>query len=160
MNIMRKQISCSIALIALLMSAAFGAQAASYDAGVFTSEADSYTTPQPHGNFLDSYSLTIDTPSLEFTIAGTHEGMLQDDLLLTNINTNEQIHLSSTFSETFMLTTGDYIFTLSGFALNAIDPGTASDYDLTMSAVPLPAAVWLFGAALLGFVTYSRRSNV
>jgi hypothetical protein len=64
------------------------------------------------------------------------------------------------FSETFTLAAGDYIFTLSGFALSAIDPKTASDYDLTMSAVPLPAAAWLFGSALLGFVSYSRRRTV
>ncbi|MEW8499527.1 MAG: VPLPA-CTERM sorting domain-containing protein [Candidatus Thiodiazotropha taylori] len=29
-----------------------------------------------------------------------------------------------------------------------------------MSAVPLPAAAWLFAAALIGFVSYSRRVNV
>ncbi|MCG8070610.1 MAG: VPLPA-CTERM sorting domain-containing protein, partial [Candidatus Thiodiazotropha taylori] len=55
---------------------------------------------------------------------------------------------------------GDYIFTISGFALNAIDTKISSDYDLTMSAVPLPAAAWLFGSALLGFVSYSRRRKV
>ncbi|MET0053042.1 MAG: VPLPA-CTERM sorting domain-containing protein [Candidatus Thiodiazotropha sp.] len=33
-------------------------------------------------------------------------------------------------------------------------------YDVTVSAVPLPAAAWLFGSALLGFVTYSARRSV
>jgi hypothetical protein len=157
---MKKLIYRSIALFAMLMTSAIGVQAASYDAGIFSSAGDTYGTPQPQGNFLDSYSLTVDVPSLDITFAGTHEGMFQDDLLLTNINTNEQFHLDTVFSETFTLAAGDYIFTLSGFALSAIDPKTASDYDLTMSAVPLPAAAWLFGSALLGFVSYSRRRTV
>ncbi|MEJ2620656.1 MAG: hypothetical protein P8163_10440 [Candidatus Thiodiazotropha sp.] len=150
----------SIALFAMLMTISIGVQAASYEAGIFSAAGDSYATPQPYGNFLDSYSLTVYTPTLYVTFAGTHEGLFQDDLLLTNLNTNEQFHLGTDFSETFTLAAGDYIFTLSGFALNAIDPKTASDYDLTMSAVPLPAAVWLFGSALLGFVSYSRRRTV
>ena len=31
---------------------------------------------------------------------------------------------------------------------------------MAVSAVPVPAAVWLFGSALLGFVGYGRRTNV
>jgi hypothetical protein len=31
---------------------------------------------------------------------------------------------------------------------------------MTVSAVPVPAAVWLFGSALLGFVGYGRRTSV
>jgi hypothetical protein len=159
-NIMKKLKYLSIALFAMLMTSAIGVQAASYEAGIFSSAGDAYAPPQIHGNFLDSYSLSVEAPSLNVTFAGTHEGLFLDDLLLTNINTNEQFHLGTVFSETFKLATGDYIFTLSGFALNAIDPKNTSKYDLTMSAVPLPAAAWLFGAALLGFVSYSRRRTV
>ena len=32
--------------------------------------------------------------------------------------------------------------------------------DITVSAVPVPAAVWLFGSALLGFVGMSRRTSI
>jgi len=31
---------------------------------------------------------------------------------------------------------------------------------MAVSAVPVPAAVWLFGTALIGFIGYSRRTNV
>jgi hypothetical protein len=31
---------------------------------------------------------------------------------------------------------------------------------IEVSAVPVPAAVWLFGSALLGFVGLSRRTNI
>ncbi|ODC01836.1 hypothetical protein A3197_05105 [Candidatus Thiodiazotropha endoloripes] len=157
---MKKLLIRSIALVAFLAFSTVGAQAASYDAGVFSDHGDSYATPQPNGNFLDSYSLTVDSASLDITVAGTHEGMFGDDLLLTNITTNEQYHLGTSFSETLSLGAGDYIFTISGFALNAIDTKISSDYDLTMSAVPLPGAAWLFGSALLGFVSYSRRRKV
>jgi hypothetical protein len=160
MKIMKKLLLRSVALVAFLALSTVGAQAASYDAGVFSGAGDSYSTPQPTGNFLDSYSLTVDSESLDITIAGSHEGMFGDDLLLTNITTNEQYHLGTTFSETFSLGAGEYVFTISGFAMNAIDPKVDSDYDLTMSAVPLPAAAWLFGSALLGFVSFSRRRKV
>jgi hypothetical protein len=33
-------------------------------------------------------------------------------------------------------------------------------YNTEASAVPLPAAIWLFGAALVGFVAYSARRSV
>ncbi|MES9939147.1 MAG: VPLPA-CTERM sorting domain-containing protein [Candidatus Thiodiazotropha sp. 6PLUC1] len=157
---MKKLLIRSVALVAFLAFSTVGAQAASYDAGTFSDLGDSFSTPQPVGNFLDSYSLTVDSASLDINITGTHQGMFQDDLLLTNINTNEQYHLGTTFSETLSLGAGEYIFTISGFALNSIDTTLNSDYDLTMSAVPLPAAAWLFGSALLGFVSFSRRRKV
>ena len=153
---MKKLLTRSIAMVAFLAFSTVGAQAASYDAGLFSSAGDTYSTPQPSGNFLDAYTFTVDTPTLGLNISGTHQGLYGDDLLLTNINTNEQYHLGTTFSETLSLVAGDYIFTFSGFALDS----ASADYDLTMSAVPLPAAAWLFGSALLGFVSYSRRRKV
>jgi hypothetical protein len=32
--------------------------------------------------------------------------------------------------------------------------------ELSVSAVPVPAAIWLFGSALVGFVGMSRRTSV
>ncbi len=37
--------------------------------------------------------------------------------------------------------------------------GNVSLYDLNLTAVPLPAAVWLFGSALVGFGFLSRRKS-
>lgn len=34
-----------------------------------------------------------------------------------------------------------------------------SDYDMTLTAVPVPAAAWLFGSALLGLAGVARRRN-
>jgi hypothetical protein len=44
------------------------------------------------------------------------------------------------------------ILTLAGRGI--IDPGTG------LNPVPVPAAVWLFGTALMGFVGMSRRRKV
>ncbi|MCU7886037.1 MAG: hypothetical protein KZQ82_17745 [Candidatus Thiodiazotropha sp. (ex Lucinoma annulata)] len=49
-----------------------------------------------------------------------------------------------------------YGFTFSGEVSGAI----GGEYNVMVGAVPLPAAVWLFGSAILGFVTYSARRSV
>jgi hypothetical protein len=37
---------------------------------------------------------------------------------------------------------------------------TRNDYQLTIAAVPVPGAVWLFGSALTGFIGFQRRKRV
>ncbi|MCU7922799.1 MAG: VPLPA-CTERM sorting domain-containing protein [Candidatus Thiodiazotropha sp. (ex Dulcina madagascariensis)] len=158
---MKKLLIRVMALFAISLFTSFGVQAAIYDAGSFSEHGDAFETPQPTGNFLDQYSFSVSNPNgLDIIFSGTHEGMFQDDLLLTNIGTDTQYHLGVSFSETLNLGQGDYVFTLSGFALNAIDHKINSNYDLSIKAVPLPAAAWLFGSALLGFVSFSRRRKV
>jgi hypothetical protein len=157
---MKKLIFRTLTLGAVLAFMSLGVQAASYDAGGFDSEGDSWSTSSLEGNFLDTFNFSVGADALNIVFSGSHVGMYEDDLLLTNLNTNEQYHLGTMFNETFSLATGDYVFAISGFALNAVDSSIHSDYDLTMSAVPLPAAAWLFGSALLGFVSYSRRRKI
>lgn len=162
---MKKLLLRSCALGAILAFSALGAQAASFDAGVFSDLGDGFTTSGLSGNFLDTYSFTVEDPNLSIKIEGTHEGMAGNDLLLTNVNSGAQYHLGENFSQALNFGGGEYIFTISGFALNGVDgnclDGTKiSDYNLTMSAVPVPAAAWLFGSALLGFVSFSRRRKV
>ena len=38
--------------------------------------------------------------------------------------------------------------------------GSGALDNLTYSVVPVPAAVWLFGTALFGFIGFSRRTSV
>jgi hypothetical protein len=49
-------------------------------------------------------------------------------------------------------------------ALWEVNPGVLSDgnvkLNINVSAVPVPAAVWLFGTALIGFVGMSRRTSI
>lgn len=51
---------------------------------------------------------------------------------------------------------GDYQITLSSDSLNFFRSGNT----ITVTAVPLPAAVWLFGSALLGIGAIGRRKSV
>jgi hypothetical protein len=157
---MQKILFRSLILGLLLTSVSLSAQATYYYAGVFSKVGDFYNKPKPSpvGNFLDAYYFKVDSAEvLDILFYGSHRGMFADDLLLTNINTSEQYHLRTIFDQTFGLGEGSYIFTLSGFALNAIDPRISADYDLYILATPLPASIWLFGSVVLGFSFYSRR---
>ena len=50
------------------------------------------------------------------------------------------------------------------FGVHAADPGNLLSLTIdglaVPSAVPIPAAAWLFGTALIGFIGFSRRRNV
>ena len=49
----------------------------------------------------------------------------------------------------------DYRITLSSDTMNF----SVSGNTITVSAVPVPAAVWLFGSALAGFGVFGRKKN-
>ncbi|MCU7875017.1 MAG: VPLPA-CTERM sorting domain-containing protein [Candidatus Thiodiazotropha sp. (ex Lucinoma borealis)] len=148
-----------LALLALTMS--FGLQAATFDAGSFSTSGDSFVASPYSGIFTDVWNFDVGSKNpLDINFSGSHEGMAADDLLLTDTASGQSYHLGNTFSETLSLGLGSYVFTVSGFALNALDPKVYSDYSLKIQAVPLPAAAWLFGSALIGFVSFSRRRKV
>jgi hypothetical protein len=130
------------------------------DAGTFSQAGDSYTPSPYSGVFTDVIKFDVGNSGLSLLFEGEHSGMAGDDLLLTNTMDGADYHLGSTFSETLSLGAGSYVFTLSGFAMNALDSAVTSDYNLEVTAVPLPAAVWLFGSALLGFISFSSRRKV
>ena len=46
------------------------------------------------------------------------------------------------------------------YALDDIDLADHSRYNYTPNAVPVPAAVWLFGSGLLGLVGIARRGKI
>ena len=61
--------------------------------------------------------------------------------------------------------TGDFVFTalLTAGSFFAVDILNATSgvlkYDLSISAVPVPAALWLFAPALMGFFGLRRKAN-
>jgi hypothetical protein len=130
------------------------------DAGTFTQSGDTYNPSPYSGVFTDIINFEVGSSGLSLLFEGDHEGMAGNDILLTNTFDGTEYHLGSTFSESLSLATGSYVFTLSGFALNAFSDAIYSDYDLAITAVPLPAAAWLFGSALFGFISYSVRRKV
>jgi hypothetical protein len=60
----------------------------------------------------------------------------------------------------FGWTTTDTFFTALEFSIEDSGNYSAVDNIQFGSVVPIPAAVWLFGTALIGFVGYSRRRKV
>ena len=48
----------------------------------------------------------------------------------------------------------DYLIRLTGTS------GDVGNYTMQLATVPIPAAIWLFGTALIGFVGMSRRTMV
>jgi hypothetical protein len=131
------------------------------DAGTFTNAGDVYTVSPYSGIFTDVVKFDLASSGLKIRVDGKSEGMAADDLLLTNTADGTDYHLSGkSFVEYLDLGPGSYVFTLSGFAMNAFDSNINSDYEITLSAVPLPAAAWLFGSALIGFISFSRRRKI
>lgn len=57
-----------------------------------------------------------------------------------------------------ILEPGDYTFSVIASAINNNSPASY-DFSMTMTAVPLPAASYLFGSGLLGLVGISRRKK-
>ena len=110
------------------------------------------------GMFTIEYIPVIDP------FADVHVGL---DILATGTSawaidevlTNDITGLISGMGVSFM--PGESLFVhLTGFADRVIDP--FGDYQLviTTSAVPVPAAVWLFGSGLIGLIGLARRKNL
>lgn len=161
---MKKLFLYSIAWMALTISGGVSAGTV-IDAGTFTNAGDVYTVSPYSGIFTDVVKFDLASSGLKIRVDGKSEGMAADDLLLTNTADGTDYHLTGNpltgeFEEYLDLGAGSYVFTLSGFAMNAFDSNVNSDYEISLSAVPLPAAAWLFGSALIGFISFSRRRKI
>ena len=108
---------------------------------------------------------------------------VNEERLAVNIMTGENFALGSgikdesanpsftSSAEYIMLKTGQApnyglirsLFAGNEFTFTQIATGTGLSHFTefgTVSAVPVPAAVWLFGTALIGFIGFSRRTKV
>jgi len=119
-------------------------------------EGNSGSGLTPGGGWFGYLPFVASTTGLNQSEAGTTVTAFGASLGLTNadVNTNFSHNI---FDETFGLGIVDVdsagnILTLAGRGV--IDPGTG------LNPVPVPAAVWLFGTALIGFVGMSRRRKV
>ena len=107
--------------------------------------------------FSDVYTLNVGG-SFPLSIDGQHDGLRFQQLLLTDVNDLagdgwwKWYTLSENFqAEIAMVDPGTYKLKLSGKALSS-----SSFYELHLTAVPLPAAVWMFGTAILGLFGYRK----
>jgi hypothetical protein len=168
-------------LVLALATSAFSANSATYNVGTF------YTTPDnPEGDYtIDTSGLFYDEFDFRtqaqgswrnrssMTFSGSHSGMFDNELLLINLNSREVYNLEETFSVTVdnLRSWENYRFAITGAGLNSADPTVISSYSLSMDAaldpyqpgspnpVPVPAAAWLFGSGLMGFMTYRRKQR-
>lgn len=62
-----------------------------------------------------------------------------------------------TLSGTGAISGNGFDLTPTDWTLSAV--ATGSSYDITLTAVPVPAAVWLFGSGLIGLIGIARRKT-
>ncbi|WP_316365169.1 VPLPA-CTERM sorting domain-containing protein [Candidatus Thiodiazotropha sp. CDECU1] len=115
--------------------------------------------------FVDTgtFTLTADTPisvSITDNEIGSTFGPILDVLSLVVVSSSGFSTLFSDLtSHTFSLGTlsaNTYTLTFIG----EINGHAGAVYDVTVNTIPLPAATWLFGTALIGFAAYSARRSV
>ncbi len=160
--------------LALCLSGSLGsgaAMAVDYDADLILGQTFTYNhlitnTADLSGLFADTGTFTLTNPGpINVSIRNSALSACFIDIL--NVSQFSVVPPLNTG----LFSTGNLVD--ANFVLSGLSAGTytlqftgnadgvfGGAYDVTVSAVPLPAAAWLFGSALLGFVTYSARRNV
>ncbi len=71
------------------------------------------------------------------------------------------IQNDSPFFTTLLAGSSPYILNITGTVLDPSGKNLNTSYEFTMftTAVPIPAAFWLFGSALVAFIGFGRRSQ-
>jgi hypothetical protein len=157
---MKRRLLYAIAMMAAMVTSVANAGTV-VDTGEYGEGGGTIVSESPYsGIFTDIVAVDVDKPGRTVIFDGDHTGMAGEDILLTNTSDSSSYHLGTTFSEALSLGVGSYVFTVSGFAMNALDSKVMSNYNLEVTTVPLPAAVWLFGSALVGFISFSARRKI
>ena len=103
-----------------------------------------------------------------FTLASDHTYSLTGSLLsdalgssIMHFNGDTAIQ-GENFSYNGYLAAGEYSFFIEAFSgINSVNSTSSSfDYDLQLTAVPIPGAIWLFGSGLLGLIGFTRRNKI
>ncbi|MCG8015847.1 MAG: VPLPA-CTERM sorting domain-containing protein [Candidatus Thiodiazotropha sp. 'RUGA'] len=164
-----KRISSTI----LGMASLFGLGCASaVDYNVDLTLGQTHTFNHLHTDTYDYSGAFADTGTFELSNAGSVNVSITDneltsvvDLLSVSAFAVYDSNSNVLFSTSDLVTT---VIPLSDLAIGvytlqfvgSADGVFGAAYDVTVSAVPLPAAAWLFGTALLGFVAFSARRTV
>jgi hypothetical protein len=124
-------------------------------------EPETYSHVLDAGAFTDTGSFSLDAvTNVNVSIIDTEvEGVL--DVSSFSIRGSAGVidtftDLTSTVFSLGSLGVGVYSLTFEGIAIGSL----GATYDVTVNSVPLPAAAWLFGMALIGFTAFSARRSV
>ncbi|HEY9150237.1 MAG TPA: flocculation-associated PEP-CTERM protein PepA [Gammaproteobacteria bacterium] len=145
----------------------------SVDFTIDSGSAEVYLDGSPDYSFVGDSGFSDGTAILNGSIVGGSGtvfggvlGVTSIDVLITGYDTSvfhpdTIIAGSSVF--TLQLTDGNNQFSgVSSVQGNSVDSGDfllSADGNLTLAAVPVPAAVWLFGTGLLGLLGMARRRH-
>lgn len=124
---------------------------ADYDSGL-NLVADSQHVSK---KFITGWEFGSDADSVGRVVITGNPDFSFDTLVRVN-GVNVLSFATSTLDKVFNLAflAGDYVeFIVSGKA------GRSGRIDISVSSVPVPAAVWLFGSALMGMTTLARRKK-
>lgn len=114
--------------------------------GTFATTID-FFTPDGSGGVLASVSLSDDVTSF-FSYGGWQLNL--DSLIVASDTKAGFLHLTGTG----LVSGNGYDATNATWSFSAND---ATAYSMSVTAVPVPAAVWLFGSGLLGLIGMARR---
>ena len=108
--------------------------------------------------FTDTFGITVDGTTSTFTLSTINPGVSLDELSITGSDGSSWNVIGSNVTELSLITT---LLSNVSYTIQIVGIGKTigSTYDVTVQAVPIPAAVWLFGSALMGLVGVSRRKS-
>jgi hypothetical protein len=121
-----------------------------------------------HGAAAVNQGWEINEPFFSFIYSDFETDSL---LIFSGNNSLSPDDVSMAMSWEFMLAQGEQaLITMAlgttlpgGFSLEQLDPDSSTSIylssTLAISAVPIPAAIWLFGSGLIGLVGFSKRSK-
>lgn len=159
---MKKLIAILFTITLLSSNLLFAADNEMFDFGTLGNNLGFYDHFSESGPFIDTGTFSLATDqTVNGSLFDLELGIVFDiaNLVLTDNNGNELFSQDDFTLGVFtfgLLPAGAYTFNIAG---NVAGTGGGA-YQLGLNAVPLPAAAWLFGSALLGFVGYSARRKV
>lgn len=143
--------------VVTLLAAAGAAQASSVNLGTLTPTSGplTYGLVKETGTFSDAYIFSVNSGPLPvqaggvfFNWGGTFSAL---DLTFAQSTYNLLTAGSGNAVSIGTLASGTYDFSVSG-----TPTGQSASYGVQLTAVPVPAAVWLFGSGLVGLAAIGR----
>ncbi|MEW8337308.1 MAG: hypothetical protein AB2558_00835 [Candidatus Thiodiazotropha sp.] len=152
----------TVGVLALVASSSV--LAANLDRTLTLGETETYNHVNDPGTFTDTgtFTLLADSP-ISVSLVDNEIGSTFGPILDVSSFTVTSGGFTATFDDltSHVFSLGNLVADTYTLTFNGTSNGFAGAvYDVTVSAVPVPAAVWLFGSALVGFATFSARRSV